>query len=210
MKLTMDEHTTSRIYDRFSVVYDKTFGRLVQRRQRIAIEQLGLEAGDRVLDLGVGTGLTIPMYPEDVTIVGLDLSWGMLEEARRRALEAGRKAWVVQADALRPPLRPESFDHVLITHVISVVSDPAELLRRSAELTRRGGRIVLLNHFRAEHGPVASLEKAINPLCMKVGWRSDLSLAESLENVPLKVEKQIQLRRWDLWKIIVLRHVDEA
>ena len=210
MKLTMDEHTTSRIYDRFSVVYDKTFGRLVQRRQRIAIERLGLEAGDRVLDLGVGTGLTIPMYPEDVTIVGLDLSWGMLEEARRRALEAGRKAWVVQADALRPPLRPESFDHVLITHVISVVSDPAELLRRAAELTRRGGRIVLLNHFRAEHGPVASLEKAINPLCMKVGWRSDLSLAESLENVPLKVEKQIQLRRWDLWKIIVLRHVDEA
>ena len=210
MKPTMDERTTGRIYDRFSVIYDRTFGRLVQRRQRIAIEQLGLKSGDRVLDLGVGTGLTIPMYPTDVTVVGLDLSWGMLEEARRRALESGRKAWVVQADALQPPLAPCSFDHVLITHVISVVSDPARLLRHAAELLKPGGRIVLLNHFRAERGPMASFEKAINPLTTRIGWRSDLSLAESLDGVPLEIEKRVQLRRWDLWKIVVLRHTQPS
>ncbi len=209
----MDERTTNRTYDLWSRVYDHSFGKLLHRNQSRAVEQLKtrLKPGDRVLDIGVGTGIMLRYFPTDVTVVGLDLSAGMLDKARRRCeqLELGH-CHLVRADAMAPPFAEQSFDHVIISHTISVVSDPSKLLRLAGRLIKPGGRIVVLNHFLSTQPVMAWFEKTFNPLFVKLGWRSDLSLESVLPGTDLHVEYRFKLRLMDIWQIIVLTHKSHA
>lgn len=203
----MKESMTSRTYDLWSLVYDRTFGRLVHKRQQRALDQLHLRSGDRLLDIGVGTGLTLEHYPPDVHVVGMDLSAGMLAKAKQKQVDlALAHCSLIRADAMTPPFAEASFDHVVISHTVSVVSDPGRLLRWAARLIRPGGRIVVLNHFCSTDRIIALFERILSPLCVKLGWRSDLSLEDVLRGVDLEVEYYFKLRQWDIWKIVVLAH----
>lgn len=197
--------STSKQYDLWSKVYDVTFGMLVIERQRRAVQELRLRGGERVLDLGVGTGATLDSYPRTVDVVGIDLSAGMLQQARRK-LE--RERWthvkLVQGDAMLPPFRDQSFDHVLISHVITVVPDPSEVLRWASRIVKPGGRVVLVNHFRSSRRLIAMLERIVNPVCKRLGWRSDLALQDVLAGCPLPVSYQFKMAPLDLWQIVVL------
>jgi len=203
--MRMSEPVTSRLYDLWSLCYDATFGALVHARQKRALEQFRFQPGDRVLDLGAGTGMTLPHYPHDVHVVAMDLSEGMLAKARAKCRKLGLDHCdLVLADAMRPPFAERSFDHVLISHTVSVVSDPPRLMQWAERLLRPGGRIVVLNHFRSTHPFIGWWERVLNPLFVKIGWRSDLSLEEAMTGVNLEIEYLFQMRTIDLWKIVVL------
>src|ERR1700750_1433514 len=122
----MQESSTKKIYDVHSMFYDATFGRLVKRRIERAINHMNIAEHDRVLDLGIGTGQSLNFYPTDRgRIVGVDLSAGILRACRKKIPEGGlRHASVFQANALELPFGDDTFDHVFISHVISVVSNP--------------------------------------------------------------------------------------
>ena len=202
----MNESTTGRLYDLWSKVYDWTFGLLVAKRQVRAIEQMRLGKGDRVLDVGVGTGLMLPFYPRDVNVVGLDISEGMLSRAQEKCLTRDLTyCRLLRADAMRPPLTSQSFDYVMVSHAISVVSDPARLLGWAGRLLKPGGRIVLLNHFQSTQPVIAWFEQMLNPVFMKLGWRSDLSLEVLLRDSNLDVEYCFRIGAIDIWKIAVLK-----
>ena len=201
----MQEEKTSSLYDLWALFYDYSFGALVRHRQHRAIEQFQFKPGDRVLDIGVGTGMCLPHYPMDVRVIGMDLSEGMLNKANDKCREKGlTQCSLVRADAMFPPFAEQSFDHILISHTVSVVSDPTKLMRWAARLIKPGGRIVVLNHFQSTNAFIGGIEKVVNPVAVKIGWRSDLSLEAALEGVDLHVEYAFQMRAVDLWKIVVL------
>ena len=202
----MQESSTKRIYDIHSMFYDATFGRLVCRRVARAISHMNIGPGDRVLDLGIGTGVSLNYYPLDRgRIVGIDLSTGMLREARKKIRQQGRaNAIVLQADAMKLPFADNSFDHVFISHVISVVSDPCRLVQEAQRVAKADSRIVIVNHFQSTNRFIALFEKWLCPLCTALGWRSDLALQDLVRQTGAEVDYRYKLESIDLWETVVM------
>ena len=208
----MQEASTKKIYDVHSMFYDATFGRLVARRVAKAISHMNIAPDDRILDLGIGTGMSLNFYPQDRgNIVGIDLSSGMLREARKKIREQGRNnASVFQADAMKLPFADDSFDHVFISHVITVVSDPYVLVREAQRVCKPGARIVIVNHFQSTNRFIALIEKWLCPLCTKLGWRSDLALQDLIQRTGVTVDYRYKLDSIDLWETVVINNDKSA
>ncbi|HEY8668931.1 MAG TPA: methyltransferase domain-containing protein [Tepidisphaeraceae bacterium] len=201
----MQEASTKKIYDIHSMFYDATFGRLVKRRIARAISHMNIADTDRILDLGIGTGVSLNFYPNRGRIIGVDLSSGMLREARKKIRERGLDhASVFQADALHLPFADDTFDHVFISHVISVVSDPYMLIQEAQRVGKPGARIVIVNHFQSTNRFIAMVEKWLCPLCTKLGWRSDLALQDLIRRTGVEIDYRYKLESIDLWETVVI------
>lgn len=207
----MQESSTKKIYDVHSVFYDATFGRLVRRRIAGAIGHMNIANTDRVLDLGIGTGVSLNYYPNRGRVFGIDLSSGMLRQARKKIAERGLEhAEVFQADALFLPFADDSFDHVFISHVISVVSDPYRLIEEAQRVAKPGARIVLVNHFQSTNRFIAMVEKWLCPLCTRLGWRSDLGLNDLVQRTGVQIDYRYKLEQIDLWETVVITNNKSA
>jgi phosphatidylethanolamine/phosphatidyl-N-methylethanolamine N-methyltransferase len=207
----MQESSTKKIYDVHSMFYDATFGRLVKRRIERAIHHMNIGDSDWVLDLGIGTGVSLNYYPTRGHIVGVDLSAGMLREARKKIRERGLDhAAVFQANALQLPFGDSTFDHVFISHVISVVSDPIQLVKEAQRVAKPGSRIVIVNHFQSTNRFLALVEKWLCPLCTKLGWRSDLALNDLIKRTGVEVDYRYKLESIDLWETVVITNNKSA
>jgi len=208
----MQETSTKKIYDVHSVFYDATFGRLVKRRIERAINHMNVAADDLILDLGIGTGVSLNYYPVNRgRIIGVDLSAGMLREARKKIRERGLgRASVFQANALQLPFGDSVFDHVFISHVISVVSDPYRLVQEAQRVAKPGARIVIVNHFQSTNRFIALVEKWLCPLCTKLGWRSDLALNDLIRRTGVEVDYRFKLESIDLWETVVITNTKSA
>jgi phosphatidylethanolamine/phosphatidyl-N-methylethanolamine N-methyltransferase len=202
----MQEASTKKIYDVHSLFYDATFGRLVKRRIERAINHLNIRPDDLILDLGIGTGVSLNYYPLDCgRVIGVDLSAGMLREARKKIRERGlSRAAVFQANALQLPFADSTFDHVFISHVITVVSDPYKLVQEAQRVAKPGARIVIVNHFQSTNRFIALFEKWLCPLCTKLGWRSDLALNDLIRRTGVEVDYRYKLESIDLWETVVI------
>jgi len=207
----MQEASTKKIYDVHSVFYDATFGRLVRRRIERAIRHMNLSDTDRVLDLGIGTGVSLNYYPNRGRIIGVDLSAGMLREARKKIRERElTNATVFQANALHLPFADDTFDHVFMSHVISVVSDPYRLVQEAQRVAKPDARIVVVNHFQSTNRFIAMVEKWLCPLCTKLGWRSDLALQDLIRRTGVEIDYRYKLESIDLWETVVIHNNKSA
>ena len=152
-------------YDRLAPTYDRSVGRtervlLGGLRQAFADEFQG-----ETLEVAIGSGLNLPYYPAAVErAVGVDLSGGMLAEARRRAADLGRPITLVQGDAQRLPFPDDRFDSVGISLTLCTIPDPQAALRELARVCRPDGRIILLEHVRSPVWPVYLVERVLSPL----------------------------------------------
>jgi len=207
----MQETSTRKIYDVHAMFYDATFGRLVRRRIERAIKHMNIADNDKVLDLGIGTGVSMNFYPRHARLIGIDLSGGMLREARKKIRDMSLdRAFVFQANALDLPFADSTFDHVFISHVISVVSDPVRLVREAQRVAKPGARIVIVNHFQSTNRFIALLEKWMCPLCTKLGWRSDLALNELIRSTGVEIDYRYKLESIDLWEAVVITNTKSA
>jgi len=183
------ERQIARAYRLYSPVYDLIFGRVFHRGRVAAIRCAELEPGERVLDVGIGTGLNLPLYPSDCRIVGVDFSPGMLALARQRIDRLGlTAASVEEMDATRLDFADATFDKAIATYVVSAAPRPAEVLQEMRRVVRPGGTFVVLNHFRSPGRWRGQVEELLAPLCRRLGWKSDLELEPLLEQTGLRPE----------------------
>jgi len=190
------------VYEKLASVYDFVFGPTLHAGRLRAIQRMAIRPGDRVLEVGVGTGINAGLYPRDCIVTGIDLSASMLEKARERV---ARKDIVnmrlLEMDAADLRFADGAFDIVYAPYLISVVPDPITVAREMGRVCRRGGRIIFLNHFRSRNPLVASIERAISPFTVHIGFKSDLDLPAFLAQAqlhPVSIEKVNIPRLWSL------------
>jgi len=201
----MEDLRTERVYSRLSSHYDLLFDKVFQSGREEAIRVLELKGGERVLEVGVGTGLALPLYPKNVEVIGIDLSEGMLEEARERITRLGlRHATVLKMDASSIQFEDGAFDAVFAPYVMSVVADPKLVLSEMKRVCRPGGRLAIVNHFLSRNPVKASLEKALTPLSVHVGFRLDTPLGV-LKDPELEVEVNQRVNWLGNWTLVRLR-----
>jgi phosphatidylethanolamine/phosphatidyl-N-methylethanolamine N-methyltransferase len=197
----------SALYYEFSHLYDAFFGRVFYPRIARVIHTLGIERGAKVLEIGVGTGLSLDAYPRHCQVVGIDLAPDMLERAQERIDRHGwRHITVEQGDALALRFADDSFDYVTAFHVVSVVPDAKRLMAEAQRVCRPGGRIVVINHFRSENRRVARLQRTIDPMTRRLGWTTTLHLRDILDPRTLHVERQWKTSPRSLFTIVIARN----
>ncbi len=200
----MDSESTKKIYALYSDVYDALFKRFFFPRIRHALLALNIEPGDRVLDVGVGTGLSLPIYPRDCSVIGIDLSAKMLKQAKQKIIDQQLShIKVMEMDAMDLSAFPDdSFDKVFISHVVSVVSDPYRVMQEVKRVCRRDGDVVVVNHFRSSNKVLGTIGNFFNPISKRIGWRSDLGLNEFINGAGLVVREKYMLKKIDFWHMI--------
>ena len=190
------------VYEDISLWYDWWFGPTLHAGRLESIGRLGIQSGDRVLEVGVGTGINASLYPDHCKVTGIDLSPKMLEKAQKRiARRRVSNVRLLQMDAEDLTFPDDSFDVVYAPYTISVVSDPVKTVHEMRRVTRPGGRFVFLNHFRSTDSRVAWIERLISPLTVHVGFRADLDLPAFLVQAglePISIEKVNIPRIWSL------------
>ena len=146
--------------------------------RRYAVSLLTPHAGERILEVGVGTGLSLPLYPNGCDVVGIDISDPMLDRARARLSGLDHANVVLKRMDARKIAYPDGhFDKVLAPYVISVVPDPSRVMAEMARVCRPGGTVIVVNHFQSTFAPLAALEHLITPLSTWIGFRMDLPVA---------------------------------
>ena len=169
----MDEASVRHAYRRWAPVYDYTFGQVAEAGRKHAVKIINARKGS-VLEVGVGTGLSLPCYGSHLTITGIDLSPEMLEKARARVARAklGNVAGLYEMDAGALTFADESFDTVVAMYVMTVVPYPERVMRELERVCAPGGEVVLVNHFSQDDGARGFLERKLAPFADLIGWRS--------------------------------------
>lgn len=199
----MDLRQVERVYSRYADVYDRLFGRIFQASREAAIRGLNARPGERILEVGVGTGLCLPLYPWHCRVIAFDFSAAMLEKARqRKRAHSLDHVDLLRMDAGSMPLRDDSFDTVVAAYVVTAVPDHQKLMSEMVRVCRPGGRILLLNHFTNGNRLVAVVERAISPLCRHIGFRTDLSVESVLDGTPLIVARDKKQKPFGMWHLV--------
>jgi len=163
-------------YRRYSSIYDTVFGPVLQPGRKAVVDALGLRPGERVLEVGVGTGLSLPLYPDTVTLTGIDLSSEMLEKARQRARRLPNVEALLEMNAEAMSFPDQSFDKVVAMYVISVVENPQRLLEELHRVCKPDGEIFLVNHFHSENPIIRVVERGLARFSDKIGFHADFEL----------------------------------
>jgi len=175
------------VYEKLASVYDLTFGPSLHPGRIQAIQRMGIRSGDRILEVGVGTGINLALYPKGCSITGIDLSGPMLDKARERAARKDvANVRLMQMDAANLQFADNSFDIVYAPYLISVVPDPVRVANEMCRVCRVGGKVVLLNHFRSPNPVLSRIERLISPLTVHIGFKADLDLPGFLAQACLK------------------------
>ncbi len=199
----MELEKVEKVYTNYAGMYDQTFGRVFQQSRESAVRGLPIQPGDRVLEVGVGTGEALPLYPSHCEILGIDFSEGMLKQARKRIRNYQLdNVTLERMDAAHMTLDSDSFDIVMAAYVVTAVPDYRRVISEMIRVCKPGGRIVMLNHFSNGNKVIAAVEKMISPLCKHMGFRTDLSLNTVLEGTTLVVERKEKVNPLRFWHLV--------
>jgi phosphatidylethanolamine/phosphatidyl-N-methylethanolamine N-methyltransferase len=175
MTSELDKDAVARAYARWAPVYDVVFGAVFDRGRKASIAAAERIGGGRILEVGVGTGLSLPDYAKTNRLIGVDLSAPMLRKAKERvtAQHLTNVEGLAVMDAQRLAFHDDIFDLIVAQYVITAVPDPEATLDEFVRVLKPGGEIILVNHLGAESGPRAIAEQCFAPVARRLGWRPE-------------------------------------
>jgi phosphatidylethanolamine/phosphatidyl-N-methylethanolamine N-methyltransferase len=200
---TLDDDSVKVAYRRWAPVYDHTFGKVATEGRKHTVEIINQSTG-RVLEVGVGTGLSLPDYKSNLDIVGIDLSPEMLRKARERVLEDGltNVSGLHEMDAGALTFADGAFDTVAAMFVMTVVPEPEKVMRELCRVCRPGGQVLLVNHFSADDGVRGWVERRMAPFGDKLGWRPVFDLDRVMVCPELTLVERCDLRPWGIFTML--------
>ena len=202
----MEVDAVRRAYKRWAPIYDTTFGKIADAGRQQAVDLVnGL--GGRVLEVGVGTGISLPNYDAGVSVTGIDLSTDMLEKARKRIEKARLKNIddVLEMDAADLDFEDGAFDVVVAMYVLTVVPDPRAVMAELNRVCRPDGDVIILNHFSSEDGVMRLLEKSMARFSEALGWRPQFPLETVLGEHELTLVSRQKVKPGGLFSLLRFR-----
>lgn len=204
-----ESHRAS-LYHRLANCYEPLFAHFFRDRARAAIEECRIPPGAKVLEIGVGTGLSLAAYPPHADVTGCDLATEMLEQAQSKVESEGwNHIRLVRMDALNLTFPDETFDYVMAFHVVTVVPDPRKLISEMVRVAKPGAKLVIINHFRSHRPWLASFIDALDPVTRHLGWRTTLSLSDAIEGMPVRIEERFKTAYHSLFTVVTLRKASD-
>ena len=203
MDVVLEKRQVQRAYELYAPIYDFIFDWIFAPGRAAAVRQLGLQPNDVTLEVGIGTGLNLPLYPPAARLIGIDLSQEMLDKAVERVQTLAMPNVTLKfMDATALDFGDNEFDKALATYTISAVPDPVAVLREMRRVVKPGGVIVILNHFRSERKFAGHLEDLVAPVCTRLGWKSNLAMNPLLAEVGLKPEQVTKVNLLNGWRLV--------
>jgi phosphatidylethanolamine/phosphatidyl-N-methylethanolamine N-methyltransferase len=195
--------SVEKAYRRYARYYDFVFGAIFHPGRKTAIEHLHCRPGDRILEVGVGTGLSLGMYPDNVKVTGIDLSAPMLEHARERAKTLPQVEALHEMDAQAMKFEDNSFDSIVAMYVATVVPDIEKFYAEIRRVCKPGGKIIFLNHFENKNQVIRKVESVISPLAGYLGFHPDFPLDEFIRKTGFQVVTAVPVNLLDYWTVLV-------
>ena len=203
MDVALEKRQVQRAYELYAPVYDFIFDWIFAPGRSAAVKQLAIQRSDSVLEVGIGTGLNLPLYPWTCQLTGIDLMQEMLDKAVERVHNLAMPNVALKVmDATSMDFGDNEFDKAVATYTISAVPDPVAVLREMRRVVKPDGIIVILNHFRSERRITGWVEDVLAPICTRLGWKSNLPLAPLLEQVGLAPESIIEVNMFKGWRLV--------
>jgi phosphatidylethanolamine/phosphatidyl-N-methylethanolamine N-methyltransferase len=201
----------SKIYYEFSKFYERIFTGLLGPRIRSTIDALSIPPGARILEVGVGTGLSLSAYPLHAEVTGIDLAPEMLDQAQEKVDQNGwRHIRLRQMDALHMDFPDSHFDYVMAFHILSVVADSDRLVQEILRVCKPRGTVTIINHFRSERRWLAPLVDILDPVTRRLGWRTTLRFSDVVADAPLHVEQRFKTSLGSLFTVVVATKASRA
>lgn len=203
----MDKDSIITTYRRYARHYDAIFGAIFDPGRRVIVDKMDPQPGERILEVGVGTGISLAYYPEHVSVVGIDLSPHMLERAEQRVADAALANVSLEVmDAENMTYANRCFDKVAAMYVASVVPHPQKLVDEMKRVCKPGGDLFILNHFSNPNWFVNTFEKLLSPMAKVIGFRPAFPMDTFIEQCGLDVVDITPVNLFGYWTLIHARN----
>lgn len=207
----LDVTTVRHAYKLWAPIYDQTFGIMVRAGRMQAVKHINESRGSRVLEVGVGTGLSLPHYRSDLEVTGIDLSPEMLEKAEERVhtKNLSHVDDLLLMDAANLAFADNSFDTVAAMFVITVVPDPEAVMNELQRVCAPGGEVLLINHFSQSHGVRGWIERQMEPFQSTGLWRPQFPVDRVMVCDRLELKERRDVHPFGLFTMLRFRKLQD-
>ncbi|MDQ2694099.1 MAG: class I SAM-dependent methyltransferase [Pseudomonadota bacterium] len=203
----METTAIQKSYRRYARTYDYYFGPALHLGRKSVVDRMNCQPGEHILEVGVGTGLSLPLYPPGTRITGIDISMEMLSRAHyRKARDGLDQVLLCGMDAEQMAFDDDSFDRVVAMYVASVVHHPERLVDEMRRVCKPDGELFIVNHFHSANPLMGGIEKLISPLSRLLGWHPDFCLETFMHDTRLEVIEKTPANLFGYWTMLRARN----